>query len=70
MSIPPCYSFTTTEQVWGALAVLLGMSTDSLVTLPTYAFDAVRSYVVSHHELTLGTSGRIRDIAAIPANQK
>ncbi len=64
------YSFTATEQVWGAMALLLGMSTDSLVTLPTYAFDAVRSYVVSHHELTLGTSGRIRDVAAIPANQK
>ena len=70
MSTPPLYSFTITEQVWGALAVPLGMSTDSPVTLPACAFGAVRSYVISHHKLTLGTSGRIRDVAAIPANQK
>lgn len=59
------YSFTTTEQIWGALAAVLGMTTDAPVILPTYAFDAVRSYVIAHHELVLGTSGRIRDTAAI-----
>jgi 5'-nucleotidase/UDP-sugar diphosphatase len=59
------YSFTATEQVYGALAFVLQVPAEIIAILPTYAFDAVRSYVTAHHELVLGTSGRIRDVAVV-----
>ena len=65
------YSFTATEQVYGALASLFGIPTENPVILTTtYAFDAVRSFVSSRHQLVFTTSGRIRDIAAIPRGKK
>jgi 5'-nucleotidase/UDP-sugar diphosphatase len=64
------YSFTATEQVYGALASLLHIPTENPIVLTTYAFDAVRSYVNSRHQLVFSTSGRIRDIAAIPRGKK
>lgn len=64
------YGFTATEQVWGALSTLLHIPTEDLIILPTYAFDAVRSYVGSRPELIFTTSGRIRDVAAVPREKK
>lgn len=64
------YSFTATEQVYGALAFVLRIPTENPFVLPTYAFDAVRSHVGSRHELIFTTSGRIRDVAAIPKGKK
>lgn len=60
------YSFTATEQVWGALASLLHIPTENVTILATYAFDAVRSHVSSRHNLVFTTSGRIRDISVTP----
>lgn len=64
------YSFAATEQVWGALSTLLQIPTEDLNILPTYAFEAVRSYVSSRHELVFMTSGRIRDIAAVSSEKE
>ncbi len=61
------YSVTVTEQISAALAFVLGLPMTDVVTLPTYAFDAVRSYAISRHVLSFATSGRIRDVAAIMA---
>lgn len=60
------YSFTATEQVWGALASLLHIPTENVSILTAYAFDAVRSHVSSRANLIFTTSGRIRDISATP----
>jgi 5'-nucleotidase/UDP-sugar diphosphatase len=64
------YSFTATEQVYGALASLLHIPTENPIVLTAYAFDAVRSFVNSRHQLVFTTSGRIRDIAALPRGKK
>jgi 5'-nucleotidase/UDP-sugar diphosphatase len=64
------YSSTATEQVWGALSTLLGIPTENVNILPAYAFDAVRSFVGSRHQLVFTTSGRIRDVAAVPRGKK
>ena len=61
------YGFTATEQVWGALSAQLHIPTENVnILTTTYAFEAVRSYVGSRHNLIFTTSGRIRDVAATP----
>jgi 5'-nucleotidase/UDP-sugar diphosphatase len=60
------YSVTATEQIYGALALMLHVPTQNPVTLATYAFDAVRAYADTRGALVPETSGRIRDVAAVP----
>jgi 5'-nucleotidase/UDP-sugar diphosphatase len=67
------YSVTVTEQVYLALAYVLGMKIEQdpgPQTLSAYAFDAVRALIAERGELGLATSNRIRDVAAIPGKKK
>jgi hypothetical protein len=64
------YSFTAAEQVYGALAVVLHVPAEIIAILPTYAFDAVRSFVDAQKTLDDRTSGRIFDVAAVRRHDK
>ena len=66
------YSLTVTEGIYGALKGIfkaLGLSIHNIQKPPDLAFDAARSLVAQRGELGLGTSNRIRDVAAIPGNE-
>lgn len=64
------YSFTVTEQIYGALAAVFQMPMQNVAVLPTYAVDAVRSFVDAQKKLDDRTSGRIVDVAALHKHGK
>lgn len=64
------YSVTASEGVYLALRYLLRLKMQDIQTLPDLAFDTVRNFVILRGELGPATSGRIRDIAAIPGTKE
>jgi 5'-nucleotidase / UDP-sugar diphosphatase len=64
------YSVTVTEGIYSALKYLLGLPMQNIQKLPDLAFDAARTLVAARGELGLGTSNRIRDVAAIPGRKR
>jgi len=63
------YSVTVTEGIFVALPAL-GLPMQDIQMLPDMAFEAVRGLVSMRGVLGLATSGRIRDVAAIPGVER
>ena len=63
------YSVTVTEGIYAALKYMLGLPMQDVQKLPDLAFDATRALVEERGVLGLGTSNRIRDVAAIPGHR-
>jgi 5'-nucleotidase/UDP-sugar diphosphatase len=64
------YSVTVTEGIYAALKYMLRLPMQNVQKLPDLAFDATRALVVERGVLGLGTSNRIRDVAAIPGRKR
>lgn len=64
------YSVTVTEQIYTALKYVFFLPVQDVQKLPDMAFEAVRAFVVQKGQLGAATSGRIRDVAALPRADK
>jgi 5'-nucleotidase/UDP-sugar diphosphatase len=63
------YSITVTEGIYAALKYALGLKMQDIQKLPDLAFDAACQFVALRGIIGPATSGRIRDVAAIPGKK-
>jgi 5'-nucleotidase/UDP-sugar diphosphatase len=64
------YSVTVTDGIYAALKYVFSMKMQDIQKLPDLAFDAARYFVSMRGIIGPASSGRIRDVAAIPKKAK